>query len=133
MCSPQNGTKAMLVQYARDDIAGPKLSKFNVLDLEISSGELLERMLSESNGILGVLAKTRHLYMYQKRTRIHLDVVKDERKNRDYFGMEFEVLLEPHEDVSVGEEIAGKLLKEFELSNEQLQTKSYFEILNSEK
>lgn len=123
----------MLVQYARDDIAGPKLSKFNVLDLELAAGKLLEQMLTESNGLLGVLVKTRHLFMYQKRTRIHLDIVRDERKDKDYYGMEFEVMLEPHEDVSVGQEIASKLLSEFELASEQLQTRSYFEILNNEQ
>lgn len=123
----------MLVRYDRDDIAGPKLSKFNILDLETSSGELLEKMLSESNGILGVLMKTRQLHIYQKRTRVHLDIVKDVKNDRDYYGMEFEVMLEAHENCSVGEEIAKQLLKDFELTDGQLQTKSYFEILNPEK
>lgn len=66
----------------------------------------LNSSLTDSNGVLGVLAKTRYLYMYQKRTRVHLDLVKNERTGGVYYGMEFEVMLEPHEDTSVGEEIA---------------------------
>jgi adenylate cyclase class IV len=122
----------MLVQYSRPDEKGPKLSKFNVLDLDNSSGQLLEKMLNESNGTLGVLVKTRHLFMYQGRTRIHLDIVKNELDGSDFYGMEYEVCLNENEEPSEGEKVAKFLLNEFQIKDDQLCTKSYFEILNNQ-
>jgi len=120
--------KAKLVQYSRDNIAGPKLSKFNIL--EVSDGPLLERMLDESVGILGVLDKTRHLFIYKGRTRIHLDIVK--ANDSDYYGIEFEVVLKSDEDVELGNGIADELTKAFRLEKDQMLEGSYFEILNAD-
>jgi hypothetical protein len=44
----EEGKNAKLVQYSRDNVQGPKLSKFNILD--VPDGELLEKMLDESIG-----------------------------------------------------------------------------------
>lgn len=63
------------------------------------------------------------------RTRIHLDVVKN--KNSYYYGMEFEVIMQPEEDLEIGNKIAEELKKNFELKKDQLTEGSYFEILNS--
>ena len=117
----------MLVQYSRDDVSGPKLSKFNVL--QVADGRLLEKMLDESIGILGNLDKTRYLFIHEGRTRIHLDIVKNTGNN--YYGMEFEVMMKEDEDLELGNEIAEKLMKSFELKKEQLLEGSYFEILNA--
>lgn len=89
----------------------------------------MERMLEESIGTLGVLDKTRHLFMHEWRTRLHLDVVKT--NGADYYGMEFEVMMEPGEDIALGNEIAEQLMKTFQLRKEQLLEGSYFEILNA--
>lgn len=89
----------------------------------------MERMLEESIGTLGVLDKTRHLFMHEGRTRLHLDVVKT--NGADYYGMEFEVMMEPGEDIALGNEIAEQLMKTFQLRKEQLLEGSYFEILNA--
>lgn len=89
----------------------------------------MERMLEESIGTLGVLDKTRHLFMHEGRTRLHLDVVKT--NGADYYGMEFEVMMEPGEDIAMGNEIAEQLMKTFQLRKEQLLEGSYFEILNA--
>jgi len=121
------GDCAKLIQYSRDDVAGPKLSKFNIL--EVADGKLLERMLSESCGILGVLDKTRHLFIYEGRTRIHLDVVKN--RGSDYHAMEFEVVMKPDEDLELGNSIADRLIKSFTIKKSQLLEGSYFEILNA--
>lgn len=121
------GDRAKLVQYSRDDVAGPKLSKFNLL--EVSDGPLMERMLDDSIGILGVLDKTRHLFMHEGRTRIHLDVVKNNGSN--YYGMEFEVMMKAGEELEFGNQIAEDLIKLFELKKDQLLEGSYFEILNA--
>lgn len=116
-----------MVQYSRDDVSGPKLSKFNVL--EVSDGKLMEKMLDESIGVLGNLDKTRYLFIHEGRTRIHLDIVKN--NNSNFYGMEFEVMMKDGEDIELGNEIAEKLLKSFHLEKHQLLTGSYFEILNS--
>lgn len=89
----------------------------------------MERMLEESIGTLGVLDKTRHLFMHEGRTRLHLDVVKT--NGADYYGMEFEVMMEPGEDIALGNEIAEQLMKTFQLRKKQLLEGSYFEILNA--
>lgn len=62
------------------------------------------------------------------RTRIHLDDVKN--KGSNYYGMEFEVMMQPDEDLEAGQKIAEDLMKVFELKQEQLLEGSYFEILN---
>lgn len=121
------GNGAKLVQYSRDDVAGPKLSKFNLI--EVSDGALMERMLHESCGTLGDLDKTRHLFIHEGRTRIHLDVVKN--KGANYYGMEFEVMLKPSEDLELGNQIAEELMTAFKLRKDQLLEGSYFEILNT--
>lgn len=79
-------------------------------------------------GTLGILDKTRHLFMYD-RTRIHLDVVKN--KDSNYYGLEFEVMMQPDEDIETGNKVAAELIKIFELKDDQLMEGSYFEILNS--
>lgn len=89
----------------------------------------MERMLDESIGILGILDKTRHLFLHNGRTRIHLDIVKNNATN--YYGMEFEVMMQPGEDIDLGNTIAEELMKVFELKEEQLLEGSYFEILNA--
>jgi adenylate cyclase class IV len=130
MCSQAfdlKDNRTQLVQYSRDDVSGPKLSKFNVL--EVSDGKLMEQMLDASVGILGNLDKTRYLFMHENRTRIHLDIVKNSGNN--YYGMEFEVMMKPHESIELGNEIAEKLMKSFELNKDQLLEGSYFEILNA--
>jgi len=141
----EQGTTAKLIRYERSDIRGPKLSEFDILEVE--DGKLLEKILSNSIGkksfntihnsffniyilslgALGVLEKTRHLFM-QDQTRIHLDIVKN--GGTVFYGMEFEVKLEPEEDIEVGNKIAEDLMKKFKLNKDQLLEGSYFEILN---
>lgn len=116
-----------LVQYSRDNVAGPKLSQFNIT--EIPDGKKFEQILGESIGKLGVLDKTRHLFIHQDRTRIHLDIVKN--KGSNYYGLEFEVVMQPHESLELGNQIAKDLMEKFELKDDQLLEGSYFEILNS--
>jgi adenylate cyclase class IV len=62
------------------------------------------------------------------RTRIHLDIVK--HKESSYYGIEFEVKLEPEEDIEAGNKIVEDLMTKFKLNNDQLLKESYFEILN---
>lgn len=89
----------------------------------------MERILDESIGSLGVLDKTRQLFIHNNKTRIHLDLVKSRGSN--FYGMEFEVMMEPGEELALGNQIADELTKAFKLEKEQLLEGSYFEILNS--
>jgi adenylate cyclase class IV len=107
---------------------GPKLSAFNIL--EISDGALMEQMLTESVGLLGVLDKTRYLFVHENRTRIHLDIVKN-ANGSDFFAMEFEVMLDPKEEITFGNQIAEDLMKTFHIKSDQLLEGSYFETLNN--
>lgn len=124
----QVGSSSKLVQYSRANVTGPKLSNFNVA--EIPNGKLFEQMLDESIGTLGVLDKTRYLFIHEGRTRIHLDVVKN--KGENYYGLEFEVVLQPDEEIELGNQISKDLIELFELKPEQLLEGSYFEILNAD-
>lgn len=119
-----------LVQYSRDNIAGPKLSKFNIVDIPEGKGPSFEQVLNDSVGQLGVLDKTRYLFMTRdNKTRIHLDVVKN--NGTDFYGMEFEVMLKEGEDIALGNKIADELTAAFKLQPDQLLEGSYFEILNA--
>lgn len=89
----------------------------------------MERMLDESIGILGNLDKTRYLFIHEGRTRIHLDIVKNNGSN--YYGLEFEVMLKEGEDIELGNEIAENLIESFKLKKDHLSCGSYFEILNA--
>ena len=91
----------------------------------------MEQILEESVGILGVLDKTRHVFIHNGRTRIHIDRVDVKNAEADYFGLEFEVMMQPGEDLAVGNKIADELQKEFQLKSDQLLEGSYFEILNN--
>ena len=111
--------KAVLVQYDRPDTEGPKLSKYNLY--ETSEPILLQNMLAESIGIKGVVDKTRHLFLH-KQTRIHLDDVDGLG-----FFMEFEVVLEPHETIEHGNEVAEKMISIFGLRKDQLLEGAYMD------
>jgi adenylate cyclase class IV len=47
-----------------------------------------------------------------------------------FYGMEFEVRLEPKDNIEVGNKIAEDLMDTFKLNKDQLLEGSYFEILN---
>lgn len=119
----QPPAKSQLVYYDRPDVAGPKLSKFN--KIEVDEPEVLEKILSQSNGSKGIVAKTRYLFMYE-RTRIHLDKVE----NLGNF-MEFEVCLLPEQTIEEGQKVADKLIKEFGIKEEDLMTGAYFDELKN--
>lgn len=66
----------MLIYYERPDISGPKLSTYSMVKLDQQQRDEMINILTLSNGILGAVKKTRHLYMV-KQTRIHIDKVSD--------------------------------------------------------
>ncbi|KAH8416729.1 hypothetical protein KR222_000279 [Zaprionus bogoriensis] len=113
--------RSQLVYYDRPDVAGPKLSKFN--KIEIDEPAVLEKILGQSNGPLGVLAKRRLLFLHEQ-TRIHMDEVQD----LGHF-MEFEVCLSPEQTLEQGQAVAEKLCETFGIVPADLMTGSYFDAL----
>lgn len=111
----------MLVQYARPDISGPKLSEFDVLD--VTEPEKLDRMLTASLGIIGEVKKQRYLFLYEQ-TRIHLDKVE----GLGTF-LEFEVCLRPEQTIEEGTKIANDLMELFEIKEADLMTGAYMDEL----
>ena len=111
----------MLIQYARPDQSGPKLSEFDVLD--VAEPDKLDRMLSNSLGVVGEVKKSRYLFLNEQ-TRIHLDKV-------DGLGsfLEFEVCLRPDQTIEDGTQIANDLMKQFEISDADLMTGAYMDEL----
>ncbi|KAH8274375.1 hypothetical protein KR044_010715 [Drosophila immigrans] len=132
--SPQGGrlklrylqppARSQLVFYDRPDVAGPKLSTFN--KIEVDEPAVLEKILKQSNGTLGVLAKRRLLFLHAQ-TRIHMDDVQD----LGHY-MEFEVCLEPEQTLEQGQAIAEDLCKTFDIADADLMTGSYFDALTKD-
>lgn len=112
---------SMLVQYDRPDVTGPKLSEFNIL--ETDNPEILNKILTESVGVLGEVKKMRQLFMYGQ-TRIHLDKVEG---LGEY--LEFEVCLTPSQTVEDGTKIANELQNTFEIQCEHLMAGAYLDEL----
>ncbi|MBO9539490.1 class IV adenylate cyclase [bacterium] len=81
-----NGTDAMLIYYDRSEDAAQRWSHFRVA--KVVEPEGMKAVLSSANGLRGVVAKHRHLYLWQD-CRIHLDQVEG---LGDF--IEFEVLSE---------------------------------------
>lgn len=111
----------MLVQYSRPDVSGPKLSEFDVL--AVTEPEKLDRMLTNSLGVIGEVKKSRYLFLYEQ-TRIHLDKVDD-------LGtfLEFEVCLRPEQTIDDGTKIANDLMQLFEIDESDLMTGAYMDEL----
>ena len=60
--------------YKRPDVSGPKLSTYDKVSLNSDIVESIGSILTQSNGILGVVKKTRLLFIAGQ-TRIHIDEV----------------------------------------------------------
>lgn len=60
--------------YKRPDVPGPKLSTYDKVVLNSDIVESMTDILSQSIGVLGIVKKTRLLYMVGQ-TRIHIDKV----------------------------------------------------------
>lgn len=63
-----------LIFYERPDTLEPKLSDYKKMDLSVQNCEEICDVLTESNGVLGTVEKTRFLYMVGQ-SRVHIDAV----------------------------------------------------------
>uniref|UniRef100_A0A2M4C1P9 Putative adenylyl cyclase n=1 Tax=Anopheles marajoara TaxID=58244 RepID=A0A2M4C1P9_9DIPT len=114
--------KSELISYDRPDVAGPKLSQYELLELD--DPERLERMLASTVGVRGRVTKRRHLFLHEQ-TRIHLDAV-------DGLGhyLEFETVLRPEQSSEEGQRIVDTMMARFEITADDLVTGAYMDQLS---
>ncbi|KAI4498087.1 hypothetical protein M0802_006911 [Mischocyttarus mexicanus] len=112
-----------LIHYERPNTAGPKLCDFQKIDLNVKTYENMNKLLSATNGVIGIVKKTRRLYMHGQ-TRIHIDNVDDLGKF-----LELEVVLEDNQDVNHGTFVAEVLMKSLNINAENLISVAYIDLL----
>ncbi|XP_075989176.1 uncharacterized protein LOC142985103 [Anticarsia gemmatalis] len=117
-------SSATLVRYNRDDEGGPKLSNYELLDLDSVKAKVLDAMLRKSLGIRGRVIKERKLYMVDQ-TRIHIDTVHDLGQY-----MELEIVLKPDQTLEEGQAIAKDLQTKLGVKDEDLIACAYVDLLD---
>ncbi|XP_071643588.1 uncharacterized protein [Temnothorax longispinosus] len=116
---------AELILYKRPDVFGPKLSTYDKVELNADIVESITNILSQAMGVLGIVKKTRLLYIVGQ-TRIHID-------NVDRLGdfIELEVVLKEDQDVEEARDIAENLMQKLFIKEDDLVANAYVDILNS--
>lgn len=114
-------TNGELIRYERADESGPKLCSYSILPTDKPAE--LKQLLSGTLGILGVVKKTRRLYLIGQ-TRVHLDQVQNLGKF-----LELEVVLKKGQGIADGKRIAMHLLSEIGLRPNTLVPGSYIDLL----
>jgi predicted adenylyl cyclase CyaB len=111
-----------LIQYDREDSAGPKESRYTVLRTRDPEG--LKAVLAKALGVRAVVRKKRTVY-FSGQTRIHLDQVAGLGEF-----IELEVVLEPDQDIQYGTSMAEDLMAKLEIAKGDLVTGAYIDLLN---
>ena len=118
----ENNT-AELIYYVREDIFGPKLDE--VIILKFQDYEDLKNILAKILNLSNVIEKVREIYQF-KGTEIHLDTVKNLGKF-----IEFERKSESDSRIiEKNRKILERLLEKIKISSENLEAKSYTDIVN---
>ncbi|XP_031828759.2 uncharacterized protein LOC116425324 [Nomia melanderi] len=112
-----------LLYYIRSNTLGPKLCNYQKTSLNPDACTGIRNILSASNGCIGIVKKTRKLYMIGQ-TRVHIDEVE----GLGTF-MELEVVLEDEQDMETGEKIAQDLMAKLNIKNEDLIANAYIDLL----
>jgi predicted adenylyl cyclase CyaB len=110
-----------LIAYERADVAGPKRSDYCIYRTGDPAG--LKATLSHALGVLGVVRKTRHLFLVGQ-TRIHLDDVE----GLGHY-LELEVVLRPDQSTAGGMEITEALMRQLGIMPSDLVEGAYFDRL----
>ena len=110
-----------LIRYERCDLAAARVSKY--LIARTDDPEILRSILTETLGTIGVVKKTRELFLVGQ-TRIHLDKV-------DGLGdfLELEVVMRPGQNESEAHATVRDLLSEFCIDQTQLLAGAYIDLL----
>ncbi len=115
------GGQGELIFYTRDNRKGPKTSEYYISPT--SEPQKLKQVLGKSNGIKGVVRKTRLLFLIG-RTRVHIDRVEC---LGDF--LELEVVLAENEEPLSGVQKANELMDQFGISENQLISNAYVDLL----
>jgi predicted adenylyl cyclase CyaB len=110
-----------LISYQRADGAGPRESVYFVAP--VPEPETTRRILSVSNGVLGVVKKRRLLYLVGQ-TRVHLDEVQG---LGDF--VELEVVLREGQSIDEGVVVANNLMRVLDIDPGRLIRQTYFDLL----
>jgi len=123
LTSDLESSTAQLIFYHRADQSGPKLSDYQINEIQDPTG--LKPLLSEAYGVCAQVNKTRHLYM-SGRTRIHFDDVED----LGHF-IELEVVLREREPIEQAEQEANALMQLLKIKEPDLIHSAYADLLNA--
>jgi len=115
------GGEAELIHYQRDDSTEPRESDYVKTDL--AEPGRVEEALARALGVIGRVRKEREVFL-RGRTRIHLDRVEG---LGDY--LELEVVLSPEESIEAGVATARRLMRELEITPEQVVDQAYIDLL----
>lgn len=117
------GRPAELIAYRREDFAGARPSDYQIL--ELANAADAEAVLAGSLGIRTVVEKRRELHLYRG-VRIHIDEVRELGNF-----LEFEAVLEPEDEDSIGYDKLKELQIHFGISVNDVLTESYVDMLEA--
>ncbi len=117
------GPAAELIAYTRADLPGERESAYRIV--EIPQPEELRRALAETLSIEIVVAKRRHLFLWEN-VRVHLDEVE----GLGSF-IELEAVAGPGSDLSAEQEQIQALREAFGIAEEDLVALSYSDLARS--
>jgi predicted adenylyl cyclase CyaB len=110
-----------LIRYERHDRADARCSRY--LIARTSDPQILLEILTKTLGTIGVVKKSRTLYLVGQ-TRVHIDRVED----LGHF-LELEVVLRPEQSEAEGKDIAESLLSRFGIQRQELIGEAYVDLL----
>ncbi|XP_016910771.1 uncharacterized protein LOC107996959 [Apis cerana] len=113
-----------LIYYKRSNVFGPKLCDYEKVALDENACSGIANILIESNGSVGIVKKTRKVYMIDQ-TRVHIDDVE----GLGNF-LELEVILNDDQDIESGEKIAHDLMSKLDIKSEDLIANAYIDLLS---
>ncbi len=112
---------AQLIWYARTD--RPEARASNYFVVPISNPETLKAALTAALGTRSVVKKRREIFLWHN-VRIHLDRVE----GLGAF-IEFEAVLDPEQDDTVGHARLDELAERFQIGRDNLVSSSYSDLL----
>ena len=112
-----------LIRYERSDVADARCSRYEIAST--SDPQILKQILSKTLGVIGMVKKTRSLYLIGQ-TRVHIDEVE----GLGTF-LELEVVLGEGQTEAEGRAVADNLMVEFGIDKRKLIPEAYIDLLNS--
>jgi predicted adenylyl cyclase CyaB len=110
-----------MIYYERPDCEGPKTSSY--IRSSCSSPATMKEALGGALGVLGVVHKHREVYLVGQ-TRVHLD-----RVGKLGTFLELEVVLGADDSEEPGERIVRELMKLLDVTDSQLVSGAYFDLM----